>query len=118
MLSYTLYINIYVCKISKMNLSYTNMIKLTVCFKVGRIFHSLTAVDGSLVVAGGYDEDWNKLTSVEILGETGWSTASWSLKAPVDRHCAVSYQGELVILGGDDVRKAIRRIYENIFSSV
>jgi len=66
--------------------------------QVGRWLHSLTEVDGSLVAAGGVDEDG--LSSVEILGETGWSTASWSLKAPVRDHCAVSYQGELVILGG------------------
>ena len=93
------------------------MIKLPVCFKVGRWLHSLTEVDGSLVAAGGVDED--SLSSVEILGETGWSTASWSLKAPVHRHCAVSYQGELVILGGyDGSRRAFRRIYENSFSYV
>ena len=84
------------------------MIKLPVCLKVGRYFHSLTAVDGSLVAAGGYDG--GRLSSVEILGETGWSTASWSLKAPVHSHCAVSYQGELVILGGYDGRKAVRII--------
>ena len=81
------------------------MIKLPVCFKVGRLRHSLTAVDGSLVAAGGSDGS-HKLSSVEILGETGWSTASWSLKTPVTRHCAVSYQGELVILGGYYGRKA------------
>ena len=103
------------------NLKYTShicIIKLTVCFKVGRSYHSLTAVDGSLVAAGGWDGS-TRFSSVEILGETGWSTASWSLKAPVFGHCAVSYQGELVILGGyDGSRRAFRRIYENSFSYV
>ena len=61
------------------------MIKLPVCFKVGRLRHSLTAVDGSLVAAGGRDDEYNRFSSssVEILDETGWSTPSWSLKAPV-----------------------------------
>jgi len=67
--------------------------------QVGRKYHSLTAVDGSLVAAGGWNGS-DYLSSVEILGETGWSTASWSLKAPVYDHCAVSFQGELVIIGG------------------
>ena len=85
---------------------------------MGREDHSLTEVDGSLVAAGGSDGS-NYLRSVEILGETGWSTASWSLKTPAYRHCAVSYQGELVILGGyDGSRRAFRRIYENSFSYV
>jgi len=73
--------------------------------QVGRRFNSLTAVNGSLVAAGGFgevDEDTYGLNSVEIFAETGWSTASWSLKAPVAYHCAVSFQGELVILGGLD----------------
>ena len=83
-------------------------------FKVGRWYHSLSAVDGSLVAAGGYGGGY--LSSVEILGETGWSTASWSLKAPVFGHCAVSFQDELVILGGWVGRKASRRTYENIYS--
>ena len=85
---------------------------------MGRNFHSLTEVDGSLVAAGGGDEDWNTLSSVEILGETGWSTASWSLKAPVFGHCAVSFQDELMILGGWVGRKAFRRTYENSYSNV
>ena len=81
---------------------------------MGRRYHSLTAVDGSLVAAGGADEDWNTLSSVEIFGETGWSTASWSLKTPVISHCAVSFQGELVILGGSyGGRKAFRK-YSNV----
>ena len=83
----------------------THIETIVVCFKVGRYAHSLTAVDGSLVAAGGWDSS-NYFSSVEILGETGWSTASWSLKAPVYGHCAVSFQGELVILGGDYGRKA------------
>ena len=78
-----------------------HMSKLLASFKVGRSRHSLTAVGGSLVAAGGLS-----LSSVEILGQTGWSTASWSLKAPLANHCAVSFRGELVILGGDDYRKA------------
>ena len=83
---------------------------------MGRRFNSLTAVDGSLVAAGG--SDGSRLSSVEILGETGWSTASWSLKTPVYGHCAVSYQGELVILGGYYGGKAFRRTYENSYSNV
>ena len=78
-------------------------------FQVGRMYHSLSAVGGRLVAAGGYDEDFNHLNSVEILGESGgWSTASWSLKTPVTVHCAVEHQGKLVILGGYTYRKAFR----------
>ena len=72
------------------------------------------------MAAGGWDVS-NRLSSVEILGETGWSTASWSLKTPVYGHCAVSYQGELVILGGyagNDNRKAFSRTYRNSYSYV
>merc|ERR1711962_845914 len=67
---------------------------------VGRAYHSLTEVGGSLVAEGGYGS--NRLSSVEILGEIGgWSTASWSLKTPVSSHCAVATSSNnLVILGG------------------
>ena len=86
--------------------------KLSACFQVGRNFHSLTAVGGSLVAAGGYG-----LNSVEILqGEKGgWSTASWSLKAAVYSHCAVATDtSHIVILGGDNMnRKAFRRKLNN-----
>ena len=92
------------------------MIKLPLCFKVGRWLHSLTAVDGSLVAAGGNDDYKNVkgVSSVEILGQTGWSTASWSLKTSVFAHCAVSFQGELVILGGwKGFREAFRTFRNN-----
>ena len=84
--------------------------KLIACFQVGRNWHSLTAVGGSLVAVGGYDGP-KKINSVEILGESGgWSMASWSLKTPVDDHCAVTTGlNKLVILGGYTDRKAFRR---------
>ena len=48
-----------------------HILKLFACFQEGRIYHSLTAVGGgSLVAAGGYDGS-SKVSSVEILGESG-----------------------------------------------
>jgi len=69
---------------------------------VGRRYHSLTAVGGSLVAAGGVGDGSNTLSSVEILDHSGgWSMASWSLKIPVASHCALSTDSNnLIILGG------------------
>merc|ERR1711962_1366556 len=69
---------------------------------VGRRYHSLTAVGGSLVAAGGVGDGSNTLSSVDILDHSGgWSMASWSLKIPVASHCALSTDSNnLIILGG------------------
>jgi len=71
---------------------------------VGRYRYSLTQVDGRLVAAGGRDDGSNRLSSVEMFTAEngGWSTASWSLKTPVDWHCglASSDNKHIVILGG------------------
>jgi len=67
-----------------------------------RTYHSLTAVGGVLVAAGGYDSGRNP-RSVELLGpgDTAWTTADWSLQEEVSEHCAVALSDEeLVILGG------------------
>ena len=74
-----------------------------------RQLYSLTAVEGTLVVAGGYSQG-KYFRSVEMLrpGDAAWTTASWSLKEEICEHCAWSGSPtELIILGGAN-RKAIR----------
>ena len=91
--------------------------KLTAVSKEARCWHSLTAIGGTLLSAGGYDgSGW--LKSVELLspGQTAWTTADWSLDDLVLKHCAVALSDyELVILGGLTNRKAFR--LGNIFLS-
>ena len=75
---------------------------------MARRYHSLTAVGGVLVAAGGYNSG-RYLKSVELLspGDTAWTTADWSLQEEVSSHCAVALSDEeLVILGGRINRKA------------
>ena len=82
---------------------------LTTCLQEARRFHSLTAVGGVLVAAGGRNNSRRLLKSVELLGpgDTAWTTADWSLQEEVSEHCAVALSDEeLVILGGWTNRKA------------
>ena len=86
----------------------------TCCLQEARRFHSLTALGGILVAAGGYNANSGRLKSVELLSlgkgrETAWITAEWSLDEEVAGHCAVALsEHELVIIGGYSNRKASR----------
>ena len=48
------------------------------------MFHTVTEVGSSLIVAGGVDSNWDYLDSVEILSSVGgeWTTQTWTLNEP------------------------------------
>ena len=78
---------------------FLRLMYLTTQLQEARSFHSLTAVGGALVAAGG-DNSGRLLKSVEVF-DTTWNTADWSLQEEVGSHCAVALSDqELVILGG------------------
>ena len=83
------------------------LMQLTACLKEARRLHSLTAMGGILVAAGGWGNS-GRLKSVELF-DRAWTTANWSLQEEVEDHCAVALSDEeLVILGGYINRKALR----------
>ena len=87
------------------------VLQLTACLQEARRHHSLTDMQGGvLVAAGGRDnlDNSGRLKSVELF-DTAWTTVDWSLQEEVEDHCAVALSDEeLVILGGYINRKALR----------
>ena len=87
---------------------FLRLMYLTTCLQEAKSFHSLTAVGGVLVAAGGQDSSERLLKSVEVF-DTTWNTADWSLQEEVRDHCAVTLSDEeLVILGGYTRQESIQ----------